>query len=68
MGLGDYIERALNLVGITKTRVEKWLGRPCNCTERQDKLNQLGWWAKRVISGKTAGMDKHLSSIMEDEG
>jgi hypothetical protein len=51
-GLGDVIERALTHVGITKELVSKWLGKPCQCEERQRRLNQLGWWAKRVIMGK----------------
>jgi hypothetical protein len=51
VNLGDTVERALSLTGITKERVSRWLGRPCDCDERRQKLNQLGWWAKRVIMG-----------------
>jgi hypothetical protein len=68
MGLGDAIEKALSAIGLTKEQVERWLGRPCGCSERQEKLNALGYWAKRVLSGKSAGMERHLDSIMECDG
>lgn len=50
-GLGDNIKKALTVVGITEERVSSWLGAPCNCAERVEKLNQLGNWASRVLSG-----------------
>lgn len=49
MGLGDIVEKALTYIGVTKDRVEAWVGAPCNCAERQAKLNALGWWAKRTL-------------------
>lgn len=51
MGLGDIVERALEKVGITPERVEKYLGRPCKCRARKRKLNELSAWALRVING-----------------
>ena len=56
-GLGDKIESALNLLGISKDRVEKWLGRPCGCKERQEKLNRLGRWAERLLVAKLPDRD-----------
>jgi hypothetical protein len=47
--LGDLVESALTKIGITKDKVEQWLGRPCGCAERQEKLNKLSRWAKRVL-------------------
>ena len=44
--LGDMIQEALSFVGITQERVSKWLGRPCNCQERVQKLNLISIWAK----------------------
>ena len=41
-GLGDYVEKALTAVGITKERVEKITGKPCGCGKRQEALNRLG--------------------------
>lgn len=48
-GFGDKIESALTLLGITKEKVEKWIGRPCGCKERKEKLNKLGRWAAKVM-------------------
>ena len=52
-GLGDHVEAALTKLGITSDRVEKWIGRKCGCRERKEKLNRLGAWAKKVLSGHT---------------
>lgn len=64
--LGDAVETALGLVGITSERVERWLGRPCNCRNRKEKLNQLDAWARRVISGKTLKAEKYLEEVIAD--
>jgi hypothetical protein len=50
-GLGDFVARCLSVVGITKPRMEAIAGGNCGCTERQERLNQVGWelsdqWAK----------------------
>lgn len=50
-GLGDVVEKALSVVGITQERVEQWLGTKCGCKERREKLNRLGSWASKVLSG-----------------
>jgi len=41
-GLGDRVASALAAVGITKERVSKAIGRPCSCSKRQAKLNEIG--------------------------
>lgn len=56
--LGDRIETALQLVGITKERVSTWLGSPCSCSERQNKLNQLSNAAEEALK---SGVDKAKS-------
>lgn len=63
-GLGHLIEHALTVVGITKERVEHWIGTPCRCSERIDRLNALGYWARRVIAGKIDGANKYLESLL----
>ena len=40
-GLGDAVAAGLAVVGITKSRVTKLIGRPCGCPERQQRLNEL---------------------------
>jgi hypothetical protein len=52
--LGSLVEEALASVGLTSTRVSKWLGRPCACKERRLKLDMLGAWAKRTLLGKAS--------------
>jgi len=64
-GLGDRIEAALSMVGITSDRVEAWVGAPCGCNERKEKLNQLGFWAKRVLLGKTDRAVDKLEELLE---
>jgi len=56
--LGDQIESALNLVGVTQERVEKWIGGPCNCPERKKNYNALSDWAQDVLFGKLDDTDK----------
>jgi hypothetical protein len=41
-GLGDMVADSLAAIGITKERVSKAIGKPCGCSKRQQKLNELG--------------------------
>lgn len=65
LGLGDMLETALATIGIVGEDVERWIGRPCNCEERKQKLNQLGAWAKRVVSGKIEKAREYLLDILK---
>jgi hypothetical protein len=65
-GLGDAVESALTKIGVTKERVERWLGRPCGCAERKAKLNALGAFARRVLSGKIEKSQEYLESLTEE--
>lgn len=67
MELGDTIEHALDLLGINSERISRWLGRPCNCEETKEKINQLSIWAKRVAKGKLNKAGEYLSSIVDKE-
>jgi hypothetical protein len=64
MGLGDVVEAALSKIGLTKERVESWVGGPCGCRERQEKLNALGNWAWRVVRGRDPAPSDSLSGMM----
>ena len=64
MRLGDHLSIALGMIGVTEERVTRWLGVPCGCKERRDKLNALGAWTQRVISGKTDRAEEHLNGLM----
>ena len=41
-GLGDMLKAGLSAIGITEERVSAAIGRPCGCSERAEKLNELG--------------------------
>lgn len=41
-GLGDAVAVILSAIGITKERVERLVGGPCGCPERQAMLNAAG--------------------------
>lgn len=64
--LGDSIGSALKVVGVTDERVTSWLGRPCGCPERRARLNALGAWAHRVLTGNTDKANEYLEDILED--
>ena len=66
MLLGDVVESALEKVGITKDRVEEWMGRPCKCDVRRQKLNSIDHWARRVLAGYTNKAKEYLDQILED--
>jgi hypothetical protein len=66
--LGDLISSALSVVGITDDRMSRWLGHPCGCSERREKLNLLGQWARRVLSGRTTDAREHFDSITGSKG
>lgn len=66
MLLGDAVEKALEKIGVTSDRVERWLGRPCGCAERREKLNAVHAWAKTVLAGKSKLPKEHLDGIIED--
>lgn len=62
--LGDCVAELLARFGVTEAEVSRWLGRPCGCAERREKLNALGAWAKRVAAGRAANARRWLRVIM----
>lgn len=64
--LGDLVEKALSSVGITSERVTNWLGRPCGCTKRKEKLNNLSRWARRILSGEKEDAEKYLEEMIDE--
>jgi hypothetical protein len=67
-GLGDAVSKALSLVGITEERVSSWLGEKCHCAERRARLNALGAWAARVVSGKAERARELLEQLTGGPG
>jgi hypothetical protein len=64
VAFGETVEKALSSVGVTADRVSAWLGRPCGCKERREKLDVLGFWAVRVARGKIAGAKERLERLL----
>ncbi len=66
--LGDVIQQALAQVGVTEERMSRLLGRPCGCRQRQERLNALHAWARRVLAGRVEYARDYLWRIVgEDE-
>ena len=65
--LGDKVEQALGCIGINPDRVEKWLGKPCGCVERKEKLNQLNAWMIRVLRGAVDDAEVYLDNLIEEQ-
>ncbi len=66
-GIGDRVAEALQAVGITDDRVSRWLGRPCGCKERREKLNALGFWAARVLAGNIGTAEVDLTNLVNEK-
>jgi hypothetical protein len=47
--IGDKIKKALSVVGITEERVSKLIGRPCGCSRRAQKLNDIDAGARNTV-------------------
>ena len=62
--LGDAVKSALGVVGVTEERVTDWLGRPCGCPERREKLNRLDEWARDTIANKMTDAAGFLSRLI----
>jgi hypothetical protein len=58
------IHVALSKVGVTPESVSGWLGAPCGCERRRERLNALSAWASRIVSGKVDRALTFLKAIM----
>lgn len=67
MGLGGHVERALAIVGVSGELVSRWVGAPCGCAERRDKLNSLGAWATRVVRGRVNRAAEYLAVMIGED-
>lgn len=64
MLLGDRIESVLSLLGITSERIEAWVGAPCGCKERAEKLNLLEQWAITSLRESGRRSREYLRKIL----
>ena len=65
--LGDRVAYALSIVGITEDRVTRWIGAPCGCARRREKLNQIDRWARRILRGHVEKAEQYLEEITSEE-
>jgi hypothetical protein len=65
--LGDVVTSALISVGITDSRVSKWLGKPCACPIYRERLNRLSRWARRTLTGKTDQAQEQLEELIDED-
>ncbi len=63
--IGDIMEQALERIGISQERVSRWIGKPCGCAERKQRLNQLHQWAIRVTKGRIEKAKEFLEQILD---
>ena len=63
--IGDQVETALALMGITKQRVSNWLGIPCNCDQRKQKLNKLHAWARMSVKVSADKAKQYIEKILK---
>jgi hypothetical protein len=64
IGMGDRVHNALSKIGITPARVSRWLGRPCGCKERVEKLNSLHAWVRKSTTQTVEKSKKFLLRII----
>jgi hypothetical protein len=62
--IGDRIAGALALVGVTESRIERWLG-GCGCGNRRKKLNRLSDWAESVTAETAAAAKQKLQGLLQ---
>lgn len=62
--LGDQVSSALAIIGITEDRVTKWIGQPCGCPERREKLNKLSEWAQSALESSADAAKASLQKLM----
>lgn len=64
--LGDMVANTLKIFGITPDKVSQWLGRPCGCRLRQEKLNKLDRWARQYFGGNQTDATNNLDNLIND--
>lgn len=64
-GWGDQVKESLEAVGITGEHLSAWLGVPCGCEERRQKLNQLHNWTRRILAGKVEKAREYFNRMAQ---
>lgn len=64
---GDRVRDALKAIGVDEAEISAFLGVPCGCEERRQRLNSLDLWARRVLSGKLSSAKQFLYTLLSGE-
>lgn len=66
---GDRVEEILEKTGLKSMsdRVHSWLGVPCGCQERKEKLNALDLLVRQVAKSGTDKAKQYLDMIIGEE-
>lgn len=67
-GWGDRLQRAFAKVGVTDESVSAWIGAPCKCPERREKLNRLGRWVNSILTGSQSEADAAAAELTSEIG
>lgn len=62
--LGDVISNALGYVGITEESVTAFIGAPCGCAERREKLNRVHELAEKTVSGAVSSAKEAWKNLL----
>ncbi len=62
--LGDGAREALAAIGVTEARVSRWLGRPCHCGDRAERLNQLDRALRRGLRAGWAEARRYVEALL----
>jgi hypothetical protein len=63
--LGDAVESVLEAVGISKQRVQRWLG-SCCCEARKEKLNYLHSWSRQSVIMGLEVARRYINQMLEE--
>lgn len=66
LGWGDRLGMALAKIGITDESVSAWVGAPCNCPERRERLNRLGRWVTGILAGGQSEADAAATELTSE--
>lgn len=61
------MESVLAAVGVTSEKVERWIGAPCGCAERKERLNQISRWARQAGKLGISRANFFLKQLLESD-
>lgn len=60
------VHRALEALEIPRIKVAEWVNRPCvQCMEKNRRINQLGWLAKKALDGNIDEVRARFTEILD---